>query len=125
MRGSDERTGSLFSHVDLEDRIPSKPPLRLIRRIVNEVLAGLDGEFAALCSDEGRPSIAPERLIRASLLQILFSVRSERPLMEQPTESATRDRRTGWSTSTANRQNANQALPARNDPDTSDARQIP
>ncbi len=80
MRGSDERTGSLFSHVDLEDRIPSKPPLRLIRRIVNEALAGLDGEFAALCSDEGRPSIAPERLIRASLLQILFSVRSERPL---------------------------------------------
>ena len=83
MRGSDEKTGSLFSYVDLEDRIPAKHPLRLIRRIVNDALAGLDGEFAALYSDEGRPSIAPERLIRASLLQILFSIRSERQLMEQ------------------------------------------
>lgn len=83
MRGSDKKTGSLFSYVDLEDRIPAKHPLRLIRRIVNDALAGLDGEFAALYSDEGRPSIAPERLIRASLLQILFSIRSERQLMEQ------------------------------------------
>lgn len=83
MRGSDEKTGSLFSYVDLEDRIPAKHPLRLIRRIVNDALAVLDGEFASLYSDEGRPSIAPERLIRASLLQILFSIRSERQLMEQ------------------------------------------
>jgi len=83
MRGSDEKSGSLFSYVDLEDRIPAKHPLRLIRRIVNDALSVLDGEFAALYSDEGRPSIAPERLIRASLLQILFSIRSERQLMEQ------------------------------------------
>jgi transposase len=83
MRGSDEKIGSLFSYVDLEDRIPAKHPLRLIRRIVNDALAVLDGEFASLYSDEGRPSIAPERLIRASLLQILFSIRSERQLMEQ------------------------------------------
>lgn len=83
MRGSDERTGALFSYVDLEARIPAKHPLRLIRRIVNDALTGLDGDFAALYSDEGRPSIAPERLIRASLLQILFSIRSERQLMEQ------------------------------------------
>lgn len=83
MRGSDEKSGSLFSYVDLEDRIPATHPLRLIRRIVNDALAVLDGEFAALYSDEGRPSIAPERLIRAGLLQILLSIRSERQLMEQ------------------------------------------
>lgn len=83
MRGSDETTGALFSYVDLEGRIPAKHPLRLIRRIVNDTLCSLDSDFAALYSDEGRPSIAPERLIRASLLQILFSVRSERQLMQQ------------------------------------------
>ncbi len=83
MRGSDEKTGSLFSYVDLEERVPANHPLRLVRRIVNDALASLDGEFSALYAKEGRPSIAPERLIRASLLQILFSVRSERQLMEQ------------------------------------------
>jgi len=83
MRGSDERTGSLFSFVDLEERVPHRHPLRKIRQIVNEALASLDGEFARLYSSEGRPSIAPERLLRASLLQAFFSVRSERQLMEQ------------------------------------------
>ena len=83
MRGSDEKTGSLFCYVDLEGRVPAKHPLRLIRRIVNDALAGLDAEFDALYAKEGRPSIPPERLIRASLLQILFSIRSERQLMEQ------------------------------------------
>lgn len=83
MRGSDEKSGSLFSYVDLEDRVPAKHPLRLIRRIVNDALAGLDADFEALYAKEGRPSISPERLIRASLLQILFSIRSERRLMEQ------------------------------------------
>lgn len=83
MRGSDEKTGSLFSYVDLEDRVPAKNPLRLIRRIVNDALIGLDAEFEVLYAKEGRPSIPPERLIRASLLQILFSIRSERQLMEQ------------------------------------------
>lgn len=82
MRGTDEKSGSLFSYVDLEDRIPVKHPLRKIRRVVNDALASLDAEFEALYVDFGRPSIAPERLIRASLLQILFSVRSERQLME-------------------------------------------
>ena len=57
--------------------------MRKIRQIVNDALASLDGEFGQLYSDEGRPSIAPERLLRASLIQILFSVRSERQLMEQ------------------------------------------
>lgn len=83
MRGSDEKTGSLFSYVDLELRIPAKHPLRLIRRTVNDALASLDAEFDALYFHEGRPSIPPERLIRAGLLQILFSIRSERQLIEQ------------------------------------------
>jgi transposase len=83
MRGTDETSGSLFSYVDLEARIPARHPLRKIRQVVNEALASLDREFEALYTDFGRPSIPPERLIRASLLQILFSVRSERQLMEQ------------------------------------------
>ncbi|MFN3647161.1 MAG: IS5 family transposase, partial [Gemmobacter sp.] len=83
MRGTDEASGSLFSYVDLEERIPARHPLRKIRQVVNEALASLDAEFEALYTDFGRPSIAPERLIRASLIQILFSVRSERQLMEQ------------------------------------------
>ena len=83
MRGTDEAAGSLFSYVDLDERVPARYPLRLIRRIVNDALARLDAEFEVLYTDFGCPSIAPERLIRASLLQILFSIRSERQLMEQ------------------------------------------
>ncbi|SFA62114.1 Transposase domain, partial [Paracoccus halophilus] len=83
MRGTDEASESLFSYVDLEERIPAGHPLHKIRQIVNDALTSLDAEFDALYTDFGRPSIAPERLIRASLLQILFSVRSERQLMEQ------------------------------------------
>ena len=75
MRGTDEAAGSLFSYVDLDERVPARHPLRLIRRIVNDALARLDAEFEVLYTDFGRPSIAPERLIRASLLQILFSIR--------------------------------------------------
>jgi transposase/IS5 family transposase len=83
MRGSDQQSGALFSYVDLEERIPATHPLRTIRSIINSALAALDAEFAALYSTEGRPSIPPERLLRAVLIQILFSVRSERQLMEQ------------------------------------------
>lgn len=83
MRGSDEVSGSLFSYVDLDERIPARHPLRKIRAVVNDALRGLDAEFDRLYANEGRPSIPPERLIRASLLQILYSVRSERQLMEQ------------------------------------------
>lgn len=83
MRGSDQVTGSLFSYVDLEERIPARHPLRKIRAVVNDALRSLDAEFDRLYAGEGRPSIAPERLIRASLLQILYSIRSERQLMEQ------------------------------------------
>jgi len=83
MRRTDKVSGSLFSYVYLEARIPARHPLRTIRHVVNEALSSLSAEFEALYADFGRPSIAPERLIRASLIQILFSVRSERQLMEQ------------------------------------------
>ena len=83
MRGSDERSGELFSYVDLEERVPARHPLRLIRRIVNEVLVALDGEFAKIYADSGRPSIPPERLLRALLLQAFYTIRSETQLMEQ------------------------------------------
>jgi hypothetical protein len=69
MRGTDEKSGSLFSYVDLEDRIPVKHPLRKIRQVVNDALASLDAEFQALYVDFGRASIAPERLIRASQIR--------------------------------------------------------
>ena len=83
MRGQDGQTGSMFSYVDLEERIPAGHPLRKIREFVNAALAALDAAFAELYSADGRPSIAPERLLRAALIQILFSIRSERQLMEQ------------------------------------------
>src|SRR5258706_1392682 len=83
MRGSDNSTGSLFSYVDVESRIPSGHPLRLIRELVNEALGSLDCEFSGLYSREGRPSIPPERLLRATLLQLLYTIRSERQLVER------------------------------------------
>ena len=83
MRGSDERTGSLFSYVDLEARVRKDHPLRTIRRLVNETLAIMERDFAALYAGIGRPSIAPEKLLRAMLLQAFYSVRSERQLMER------------------------------------------
>ena len=83
MRGSDTRTGELFSYVDLEDRVPAKHPLRVIRRIVNDVLIALDAAFEKIYAATGRPSIAPERLLRALLLQAFYTIRSETQLMEQ------------------------------------------
>src|SRR5262245_14865245 len=83
MRGSDAVTGSLFSYVDLEDRVPASHPLRVIRKVVNEVLAALDAEFSAMYSALGGPSIAPEKLLRGSLVQAFYTIRSERLLMEQ------------------------------------------
>jgi transposase len=83
MRGEDERSGSLFSYVDLEARVGKGHPLRTLRGIVNEALAALGGDFSELYSQMGRPSIAPEKLLRAMLLQALYSIRSERQLMER------------------------------------------
>ncbi len=83
MRGSDESTGALFSYVDLESRVRVDHPLRAIRDLVNEALAALGSDFRALYSGLGRPSIPPERLLRAMLLQAFYSIRSERQLMER------------------------------------------
>ena len=83
MRGFDAASGSLFSYVDLEARVPAQHPLRIIREVVNEVLLALDGEFAKMYAAFGRPSIAPERLLRGSLIQAFYTIRSERQLMEQ------------------------------------------
>jgi transposase len=83
MRGGDERSGALFSYVDLEARVGKDHPLRTIRSAVNEALASLSGEFAALYARMGRPSIAPEKLLRAMLLQAFYTIRSERQLMER------------------------------------------
>jgi transposase len=83
MRGGDERSGSLFSYVDLEARVGKGHPLRTIRVIVNEALGGLSGEFSALYARTGRPSIPPEKLLRAMLLQAFYSIRSERQLVER------------------------------------------
>jgi transposase len=83
MRGSDERSGSLFSYVDLEARVRGDHPLRVIREIANAALSDLSKAFTALYTDFGRPSIAPERLLRAMLLQAFYGLRSERQLMER------------------------------------------
>jgi transposase len=83
MRGGDERSGELFSYVDLEARVRRDHPLRAIREMVNKALAALEQEFAALYSPIGRPSIPPEKLLRAMLLQAFYSIRSERLLMER------------------------------------------
>jgi transposase len=83
MRGEDRQSGGLFSYVDLEAPVPADHPLRPIRTIVDEALSALSGDLEALYSHLGRPSIAPERLLRALLLQAFYSVRSERLLIEQ------------------------------------------
>src|SRR5216683_7584472 len=83
MRGDDKKQSGMYSYVTLEQRVPSEHPLRKIRPMFDRALEGLDGEFALLYSRKGRPSIAPERLLRTLLLQILYSVRSERQMMEQ------------------------------------------
>ena len=83
MRGEDRMSANLFSYVDLESRVPSGHPLRAIREIVNDVLADMSSAFAAMYAQTGRPSIPPERLLRALLLQAFYSIRSERQLMEQ------------------------------------------
>ena len=83
MRGSDEQTGGLFSYVSCEARVPADHPLRLIRAVVDEALDVLSPEFDRVYARIGRPGIAPEKLLRALLLQAFYSVRSERQLMEQ------------------------------------------
>jgi transposase len=83
MRGEDQRSEGFFSYVRLESRIPSDHPLRAIRELVDAALGELSRSFDRLYSRDGRPSIPPERLLRALLLQAFYTVRSERQLMEQ------------------------------------------
>jgi transposase len=83
MRGDDQQQGAMFSYLSPEQRVPQDHPLRAIREIVDGVLKEMSPEFARLYSANGRPSIAPEKLLRALLLQVLYTVRSERLLMEQ------------------------------------------
>jgi transposase len=83
MRGEDRRQGEMFSYVSLEQRVPLNHPLRQLQPMVNQALAELSPRFEELYSRVGRPSIAPEKLLRALLLQVLYTIRSERLLMEQ------------------------------------------
>jgi transposase len=83
MRGSDRQQGAMFSYVSPEARVPQDHPLRRIRQVTNEVLRGLSPEFERLYAEVGRPSVPPEKLLRALLLQVLYSIRSERLLIEQ------------------------------------------
>ena len=83
MRGDDSRRDGLFSYVRSEDRVPKGHPLRVIRQLVNEALDALSPRFDELYAQDGRPSIPPEQLLRALLLQAFYSIRSERQLMEQ------------------------------------------
>lgn len=83
MRGTDRRTEGLFSYVSCEARVPAAHPLRAILPLVDAVLSSLSCEFQTIYAVNGRPSIAPEKLLRALLLQAFYSVRSERQLMEQ------------------------------------------
>jgi transposase len=83
MRGKDTQQSAMFSYVSPEERVSANHPLRPIRTMVDVVLKGLSRSFGQLYIDWGRPSIAPEKLLRALLLQVLYTIRSERMLMEQ------------------------------------------
>jgi len=83
MRGSFRDQGGMFSYMSPESRVPANHPLRAIRGLVRDVLAEMSRSFAWLYAKEGRPSVPPEQLLSALLLQVLYGVRSERQLMEQ------------------------------------------
>ena len=84
MRGADQPPSTMFSYVSIEDRIPADHPLRAIHALIQPILRALSPRFAELYSAMGRPSIPPERLLPALLLQALYTIRSERQLMEPP-----------------------------------------
>ncbi len=83
MRGSDVQQGGMFSYVSLETRVPQSHPLRGMKALLDEALGAMSRDFERVYATEGRPSIPPERLVRASTLQVLYSIRSERLLCEQ------------------------------------------
>src|SRR5438105_15205930 len=83
MRGPDHQQSAMFSYLSPEQRVPSDHPLRAVRQMADTILARLSHEFSKMYADIGRRSIPPEKLLRALLLQVLYTVRSERMLMEQ------------------------------------------
>jgi transposase len=83
MRGADHQQSGMFSYISAERRVPEDHPLRAIRAMVDVALRNMGPQFDAMYAKVGRPSIAPEKLLRALLLQVLYTVRSERMLMEQ------------------------------------------
>jgi transposase len=83
MRGTDEQQSHMFSYLSPEKRVPKDHPLRDIRTMVDQVLAQLSRRFDGMYASVGRPSIPPEKLLRAQLLQMLYTIRSERLLMEE------------------------------------------
>src|ERR1044071_4147522 len=83
MRGSEQLQESMFSYIGAEKRVPKEHPLRPLKKMVDEILMGMSGDFDQMYSEVGRASVPPEQLLRALLLQALYSVRSERILMEQ------------------------------------------
>jgi transposase len=83
MRGQDEHQDDVFSYISPEERIPQDHPLRAIRPLADQILKEMSSQFGKLYAEHGRPSVPPERLLRALLLQIFYSIRSERLLMEQ------------------------------------------
>ena len=83
MRSPDVQQLGMFSYVSVEDRVPTDHPIRKLRVLVDTILGELDGLLGERYAEGGRPSIPPERILRASLLQVVYSVRSERLLMEQ------------------------------------------
>jgi len=87
MRGPDDQTSGMFSYLSPEQRVRPDHPLRAIRTMTDRVFAELSPRFTKMCSDIGRPSIPPEQLLRALLLQSLYTVRSERLLMEEIDDS--------------------------------------
>jgi transposase len=83
MRGDDQQQSGMFSYVSVDERVPQDHPLRIVRKMVDEILRAMAKDFDGMYAKTGRPSVPPERLLRAVLLQIFYSVRSERMLMEQ------------------------------------------
>src|SRR5215469_843963 len=83
MRGPDTQQSAMFSYISAERRVPADHPLRPMRTMVDVALKSMSRSFSRIYVDWGRPSIAPEKLLRALLLQVLYSIRSERQLMEQ------------------------------------------
>jgi hypothetical protein len=91
MRGNDQKQDAMFSYVSPEQRVPTEHPLRALRAMMDDILKEMSPRFAKLYADTGRPSIPPERLLRALLLQILYTVRSERLLMPATMKGDPRD----------------------------------